>query len=646
MAKHNKKKEIQQNEYQSGLSLDERYKLAIIKGTELSNAVTSKSVSEILPKNSVGSFLHTKNQLKQIFDYYSRNDIQQAMFRYAMGRRITYLRYFRPQFANINSPSDILPLAMTALLEGGKYYPSLHGTISRYSSTGARISDVVIELDYKANWKTCFELTYPVIEMLQRRDAVFKLKFSGHSSVHIIIPAESLRNQGFQLDHVEFFRRLSNVVSNKLKEPKYLDKSFYMYDHYLRLAYSINENTGLVSLPFDVNDFDKFDPVMARPERVMPLQGWWNIPKDASERMSDFIQYIVKGHIVTSKVPDTMDILPKDGKILWQPDQKLVQEAKQRKRMSAREFLPNEGFYDRMTRIGQDIVDMRELLLLDDASSKTALRALRHLNKSGRKFDIKSIASRFNIDDSDLSLLWKWEQMESVFKYYAREDVRQVIYALAEKRKIRVANQEKLVFLQEPMDILPLVAYSHIGTDGKKDYPSFQYTTSRYERTGEIPITCDIKIEFHTKSETDSIIEAAEPVFSLLSGFGITFFIFFDGIKGFNVIIPYEALPEEAKLASARHETILNHLAPHLKRVMRMPGASCTLVRDCGALTLMPYSIHPQTGLVCVPIELSNLKSFDKSEAQIENIEIDSEWWDIPDDAPDTMASFFKQMSF
>jgi hypothetical protein len=642
MAKHHKEDKIQQSEHQAGLSLEERYKLAVTKGTELARYLLNKSASEIFPKNSVGTFLHDKKQLKQIFEYYSRNDIQQAMFRYAIGRKITYIRYFRPQFGNLLNPNDILPLTTVSLLEYGKFWPSLHGTISRYNSTGARISDIVIELDYKANWKTCFELTYPIIEMLQSRNAVFKLKFSGHSSVHIIIPAESLRNQGFQIDHVEFFRRLSNVISKKLKEPKYLDKSFYMYDHYLRLAYSINENTGLVSLPFNVNDYEKFDPIQARPDKVVPLQGWWSIPKDASERMQDFIQYITRGQIATSS--QAIDILPTDK---WQPDQKSVREAKQRKRMEAREFLPNEGFYDRMTRIGQEIIDLREILLLDDVNSKTALRTLRHLHHSDQKFDIKSIATRFDVDDSDLGVLWKWEQSESAFKYYSREDVRLVIYALAEKRKIRVGGQEKLVFLQEPMDILPLVAYSHIGTDGmSKGYPSFHFTNSRYERTGEIPITCDIKIEFNTKNETDSIIEAVEPVFSLLSGFGITFFIFFDGVRGFNVIIPYEALPEEAKLASTRHETILNRLAPHLKRVMRMPGASCTLVRDCNAMTLMPYSIHPQTGLVCVPILLSDLRSFHRKDARLENVEVDNHWWDVPDDAPDVMASFFKQMAF
>jgi hypothetical protein len=98
-------------------------------------------------------------------------------------------------------------------------------------------------------------------------------------------------------------------------------------------------------------------------------------------------------------------------------------------------------------------------------------------------------------------------------------------------------------------------------------------------------------------------------------------------------------------MASIRHEDILNRLAPHLKRTMRMPGASCTLIRDCNALSLMPYSIHPKTGLVCVPIHISDLRSFSGIDAQLTNVQVDNDWWYIPDNAPVVMSNFFKQMS-
>ena len=640
MAANHKRKEQTKNE--AGRSLEDRYKMAVTKGLELARTLFSKRGYDEFSRDSIGFFLQNRNLLKPIYDYYSRNDIQHAMYRYALGRKITHLRFFRPQYEKLASPDDILPLAMNTLFENGKYWPSLHGTITRYSPTGAKLSDVVIEVDYKANWKTCFDISRPIVEMMKERGAVFRLKFSGHSSVHIIIPAESLRHEGLQVDHVAFFNRLSTLVKKLLREPKYLDTSFHVYDHYLRLAYSINENTGLVSLPFDVKDYDNFDPIMARPERVMPIQNWWSIPKDASERMREFIRYVTKGHVVASSTATDLKI-PDAGK--WMPDQKLVSQARQRKRMSLREFLPNEGFYDRMVRIGQEMIDLREFLLQEDRNSKVALRSLRHLHISGQEVNISSVATRFGIDETDLRLLWRWELSEPALRYYSRDEVRQIIHALAERRKIRVCNEDKLVFLQDHTDVLPLIVYAHLGTDGmQKGHPAFYFTNSRYERTGEIPISCDIKIEFSTKDETQSVIEAAEPVISLLSGFKLTFFMFFDGVRGLNIVIPYEALPEEAKMASVRHENILNRLAPHLKRIMRMPGAACTLIRDCKALSLMPYSIHPQTGLACVPIHLSDLRLFSKMDAQLTNVQVDNDWWNVPDNAPAVMANFFKQM--
>jgi hypothetical protein len=625
---------------------EERYKWAIDNGRELDAVLSGKNVSGVFPKHTVGHFCVAR--LREIYDYYSRKDIQQAMYRYAAGRKITVLRLFRPLYDRLMSSEDILPLTLCTLLIRGNYWPSLHGTVSRYGVKSGRICDVVIEIDYKSSWKRCFEMTRPVVDMLQERGAVFRLKFSGHCSVHIIIPGEVLRIKGFPVDHSKFFRCLSDLIKRRLKEPRYLDTSFHNHDHYLRLAYSINENTGLVSLPFDISDYDRFDPAQAKPERVKPLPGWWSIPRDAPQRMQDFMKYVMRGQIALS--PKAVAIrsvtAPAETMERWQVDQKIVRQARQRKRQAAREFLPNEGFYDRMVRMGQDMIDLREFLLLEDQSSKTALRALKHLYNTGREINLSAVAKRFDVDEADLKLLWNWDLKEQSFRYYARDDIKQAIYAHAEGRKVRVGNEDKLVFVQEPADLLPLIVYAHLGSAKARDeYPAFYFTNSKYERTGEIPIACDLKIEFSTKSEEESVLEAAMPVISLLAGFGITFFMFFDGVRGPSTMIPYEAFPEKGRLSSVAHENTLARLSPHLKRSMRMPGAACTLVRDAHALSLIPYSIHPQTGLACIPIQFSDLRVFSERDARLGNVQVDNEWWDVPEDASEVTANFLKQMA-
>lgn len=259
---------------------------------------------------------------------------------------------------------------------------------------------------------------------------------------------------------------------------------------------------------------------------------------------------------------------------------------------------------------------------------------------------MNSIARKFEVDEADLSMLWDWEQKERAFRYYARDEIKQAIYERAQGRKIRVGNEDKLVFLQEPADLMPLIVYAHLVSEKQRDeYPAIYSTNSHFERTGEIPISCDLKIEFSTKSAEESVFAAAMPVFSLLDGFGITYFMFFDGVRGPNLVIPHEAFPKKTKLAEIAHENTLARLAPHLKNSMRTPGATCRLVRDLHAISPVPYSIHPQTGLACTPMQFSHLRFFSERDAWLGDVQVDNEWWDVPEDASAVTATFLKQMA-
>jgi hypothetical protein len=48
----------------------------------------------------------------------------------------------------------------------------------------------------------------------------------------------------------------------------WLDNSFSDGGHFLRLPYSLNERTGLVSLPLRPEDYDRFEPAMAETTNV------------------------------------------------------------------------------------------------------------------------------------------------------------------------------------------------------------------------------------------------------------------------------------------------------------------------------------------------------------------------------------------
>jgi len=652
VAKHRKKQQWKQNKvdimkvpsagaFKFADVEEGRYTHAIKDGRTLEEYIVNKG-QNVLPKRSIG---RTKSmpQLKEIYNYYSRENIQREMFQYAAGRKITYLRMFKPQFEFIRKPEDILPLALYTLFSGkGNYWPSLHGTIAKYGSAGYRICDIVLEIDYKSSWESCFEMTRPIIEWLKGIGAVFKIKFSGHCSPHIIIPAEAFPEQidgkyMFPGQHSNFFRNLTEIVKSKIKVPRYLDTSFHIQEHFLRLAYSLNEMTGLVSLPIDVYKFDQFQPSNAKPSIVKPLNGWWSIPKDAPQRMEEFINAVLHQRVIVSK---KRAAIPRADERV-----EVAHPHKKRKPLLIPEsLLTNEAMYEHMVAIGQDRIDLREFLLLEIQDIKDALRMLRHFQKNGNTVNISKVAKLHGVDEDDLKFLWDWENNERIFRYYGSDEIRQAIYEITQSRKIRVGLEQRAVALREPMDVLPLAVYAHFDARQRTKYPGFYCTASKFNPDGRVPISCDVYIQFTTKHSQESPFEAAQPVVAMLSGTGITFFMYYDGISGPNIIIPYEAFPQVGNWAIARHETMVEQLSKYLKSFMRMSGATCRIAKDPHTFLPIPYSVHPETGLAHIPIIHSEMHKFSPKAAWLGKIEVDNEWWNVPPDAQRKTERFLKDV--
>lgn len=62
-----------------------------------------------------------------------------------------------------------------------------------------------------------------------------------------------------------------------------MDGSFTSPGHFLRMAYSLNENTGLVSVPIAQEEYDEFHLEMAEARRVVPRDDWMCIPRKSPE---------------------------------------------------------------------------------------------------------------------------------------------------------------------------------------------------------------------------------------------------------------------------------------------------------------------------------------------------------------------------
>ena len=139
--------------------------------------------------------------------------------------------------------------------------------------------DLIFEVD-GAGWRHSFEALSGAIHLLDEFEVCYRLKYSGVRSLHLMIPfealpeqfnGESLLNQRKQIRHqiLEYFRLYCGV--KKVDRPEIL-----------RLAYSLNEDNGLVSLPIPRDKLILFRPWEANIQNIIVDLPWHaEIPGDA-----------------------------------------------------------------------------------------------------------------------------------------------------------------------------------------------------------------------------------------------------------------------------------------------------------------------------------------------------------------------------
>lgn len=242
-------------------------------------------------------------RIGDVLDYYRRKDVAEAIYRYGKDRKVKLTN--EPNTLGggggnitIHSPDDIAGLAKK-FLEGNensvpRKYPSFHATIG-ISSKGLmrqnhRGADIVIDIDIKDNFREAFKQGRKVIDFLDYYNVAYRIKFSGGSGPHIIIPYEwlpkSLQNSG---DFTRIHHIIFHIILSRSKA-SHIDGSFTFFDHYYRIPYSINEHTGLISLPLHRDQYNEFTPSMASINNVQVDEMWFSdIDEQAKEAILEMI---------------------------------------------------------------------------------------------------------------------------------------------------------------------------------------------------------------------------------------------------------------------------------------------------------------------------------------------------------------------
>ena len=520
---------------------------------------------------------------ERVMSYYSRRDIQEAMYQYAKGRKISVLRNFSPMFggSTIRKPDDILPI-MVFYSQEGKLWPSIHGTISRYNSDGRFLCDLVLEIDFKKNFIKCFDMTRPIVRILLAAGVEFRVKYSGNASAHVIIPGEAFHERWRRGNKCyELYGKLFNFFKNYIKGPGMLDGSFRRPNHFLRMPYSLNENTGLVSVPIDVEDYDRFSWKHADPETVEVIEDWWNIPDDAPERTESLIDMVISQR---TSIALRSDINTKIKRDMPQDDHDVISSVV---RMG-------------MIKTGENAID-RAAKFSD--SEKAALDELLAVTANDESADqrqlIRIIAQKHGINRDDLQVLWRWSDRLDISTYYSRGDVQEAIYDYAKGRYVCLKGIDGCFTLENPSDIYALAGYAI--SEGIN--PVFRCSSAKYDPDDGRMISCD------------AIIQVDQMELEI-SDFDMPCFLLYSDPKLY-IVVPFEAMATDtdAEPLPSRLLALEKCLSKHVRNTLKRSKLSLD-----GDFIPIPYSILDDGKSVSLPIRLDDIYDFLPSMARINEI--------------------------
>lgn len=238
--------------------------------------------------------------VQDVLDYYSRPDVADALCRAGQGRKCEF--YDAPTSFNRfvdDTDTHFLPHTLREQIHDHLQasmghiflqavpvrYPGLHGSIEQ---------DIVLEVDDKSSQKAAHEGGKRIQEFLEARGLPYRLKFSGNCSMHFVLPRSFYEPHLREGQRATAFPRLVRWFQNQLREEVggKLDESFSDLDHFLRLPYSLNEWTGLASIPLRPDQYDGFRPEMAQIGNVqVSLEG---VEEIVSSRQQEGLNRLVE----------------------------------------------------------------------------------------------------------------------------------------------------------------------------------------------------------------------------------------------------------------------------------------------------------------------------------------------------------------
>jgi len=238
----------------------------------------------------------------ELIEYYSRDDICAVI--YYQSKRWKILMEFGTQdLLEPTSERDAREKIIQKLCDFAKdvketerlnRYPTMHILGDRGRGADVRY-DLMLE-DDPPSWSQAFYDMAKSLDVLDAHDVYYQIKFSGHRSLHLIIPAEAFPKtfQGKSLN--EQFKAIQKRVKIYLPRAGHVNVG-------LRAVYSTHPRGGMVSIPLWRKELHLFRPWMANIHTVTVDFDWFHVPQDAVERNEKFLHTIFENREKNMMVP-------------------------------------------------------------------------------------------------------------------------------------------------------------------------------------------------------------------------------------------------------------------------------------------------------------------------------------------------------
>lgn len=248
--------------------------------------------------------LGAKPKMSEVRAYYLREDILGEI------SRLTYLRDVELIYRTVEDNEfhiELGPQTGEALqrvfgglfdsgveLDGG-YYPWLHCWSNRAYEIDPRTGqrrligfDSGRELDF--DWRRSFAELYQGMAVLDELGIYYRVKFSGHRSLHLCIPAEAVPEQYRHENGGDWSRwhYIVNTIGTFVHDAGCGDALWTRMagEEPFSGVYSLHRQCGLVGVPLVPDECAQFRPWMATVHLAAPMPSWWDVPEDAQEKFA------------------------------------------------------------------------------------------------------------------------------------------------------------------------------------------------------------------------------------------------------------------------------------------------------------------------------------------------------------------------